>query len=466
MPVKKVITFILLFIFFFVQDKGAQELSCVEHISLMKGKSYLLTLEEEVKEKGRVKIRDPKIADVEVISPQQILLNGKKLGTTILIIELNERKTVAYDVSVNLDVDEIKEELKRIVPEAQIDVKAVAEGIVIAGEVEDIEMMEKVLGVVRRYSEKKENIVNLLKVKGAQQVQLRVRIAEVSRTGLRRSGINLFYSGSSRWILGIFGPESTVLPTEAIDTGELVKGGGVVMGSPFREGFQVLFKSLKTDLTGILGLLEREGLAKVLAEPTLVAMSGQEASFLVGGEIPFPVPYYQEYVAIEFREFGIRLRFTPTVIGKETISLKVAPEVSEIDPSLRLAYAGFIVPGFTTRKAETTIQLKDGQTFAIAGLLKETMRSSIDKFPILGNIPILGALFRSVEFGREETELLILVTPHLAKPMVAEEVPPLPGEGLYPPSDFELFLIGKMAHWEKISIPKEGGPAGEFGFMR
>ncbi len=465
MPVKRVITFILLFIFFFVQDKGAQELSCVEHISLIKGKSYLLTLEEEVKEKGRVKIRDPKIADVEVISPRQILLNGKKLGTTILIIEPNERKTVAYDISVNLDVDEIKEKLKRIVPEAQIDVKAAAEGIVIAGEVEDIEMMEKVLGVVRRCSEKKENIVNLLKVKGAQQVQLKVRIAEVSRAGLRRSGINLFYSGSSRWVLGIFQPQSTVLP-DTVDTGELVKGGGVVMGSPFREGFQVLFKSLKTDLTGILGLLEREGFAKVLAEPTLVAMSGQEASFLVGGEIPIPIPYYEEMVTIEFREFGIRLRFTPTVIGKETISLKVAPEVSEIDPSLQVAYAGFIIPGFTTRRAETTIQLKDGQTFAIAGLLKDTMRSSVNKFPILGNIPILGAFFRSVEFEREETELLILVTPHLAKPMVAEEVPPLPGEGLCPPSDFELFLIGKMAHWEKISIPKEGGPAGEFGFMR
>ncbi len=465
MPVKRVITFILLFIFFFVQDKGAQELSCVEHISLIKGKSYLLTLEEEVKEKGRVKIRDPKIADVEVISPRQILLNGKKLGTTILIIEPNERKTVAYDISVNLDVDEIKEKLKRIVPEAQIDVKAAAEGIVIAGEVEDIEMMEKVLGVVRRCSEKKENIVNLLKVKGAQQVQLKVRIAEVSRAGLRRSGINLFYSGSSRWVLGIFQPQSTVLP-DTVDTGELVKGGGVVMGSPFREGFQVLFKSLKTDLTGILGLLEREGFAKVLAEPTLVAMSGQEASFLVGGEIPIPIPYYEEMVTIEFREFGIRLRFTPTVIGKETISLKVAPEVSEIDPSLQVAYAGFIIPGFTTRRAETTIQLKDGQTFAIAGLLKDTMRSSVNKFPILGNIPILGAFFRNVEFEREETELLILVTPHLAKPMVAEEVPPLPGEGLCPPSDFELFLIGKMAHWEKISIPKEGGPAGEFGFMR
>lgn len=465
MPVKRVITFILLFIFFFVQDKGAQELSCVEHISLIKGKSYLLTLEEEVKEKGRVKIRDPKIADVEVISPRQILLNGKKLGTTILIIEPNERKTVAYDISVNLDVDEIKEKLKRIVPEAQIDVKAAAEGIVIAGEVEDIEMMEKVLGVVRRCSEKKENIVNLLKVKGAQQVQLKVRIAEVSRAGLRRSGINLFYSGSSRWVLGIFQPQSTVLP-DAVDTGELVKGGGVVMGSPFREGFQVLFKSLKTDLTGILALLEREGFAKVLAEPTLVAMSGQEASFLVGGEIPIPIPYYEEMVTIEFREFGIRLRFTPTVIGKETISLKVAPEVSEIDPSLQVAYAGFIIPGFTTRRAETTIQLKDGQTFAIAGLLKDTMRSSVNKFPILGNIPILGAFFRSTEFEREETELLILVTPHLAKPMVAEEVPPLPGEGLCPPSDFELFLIGKMAHWEKISIPKEGGPAGEFGFMR
>lgn len=465
MPVKRVITFILLFIFFFVQDKGAQELSCVEHISLIKGKSYLLTLEEEVKEKGRVKIRDPKIADVEVISPRQILLNGKKLGTTILIIEPNERKTVAYDISVNLDVDEIKEKLKRIVPEAQIDVKAAAEGIVIAGEVEDIEMMEKVLGVVRRCSEKKENIVNLLKVKGAQQVQLKVRIAEVSRAGLRRSGINLFYSGSSRWVLGIFQPQSTVLP-DTVDTGELVKGGGVVMGSPFREGFQVLFKSLKTDLTGILALLEREGFAKVLAEPTLVAMSGQEASFLVGGEVPIPIPYYEEMVTIEFREFGIRLRFTPTVIGKETISLKVAPEVSEIDPSLQVAYAGFIIPGFTTRRAETTIQLKDGQTFAIAGLLKDTMRSSVNKFPILGNIPILGAFFRSTEFEREETELLILVTPHLAKPMVAEEVPPLPGEGLCPPSDFELFLIGKMAHWEKISIPKEGGPAGEFGFMR
>jgi len=463
MRIKRIVISIL-FIVFYTQIIEAQNLSSAKYISLIKGKSYLLTLRPQIKIK-RYALSNQEIADVQEITCHELLLIGRKIGTTRLIVWPEEGNTQVYDISVNLDIDEIKRNLEKIVPEANVDIKPARNGIVVTGEVEDIEMMERVLGIVEQYVGKK-NIVNLLKVKGPQQVQLKVRIAEVSRTGLARRGINLFYSGSNKFVLGIFSPESTYMPTEAINTGTLKKGEGITMGAPFREGFQILFKNLKTDFTTILSLLQREGLAKILAEPTLVCMSGQEASFLVGGEVPIPVPSGLGYVGITFRRFGIHLRFTPTVIGKETISMKVAPEVSEIDPSLQLAYAGFIVPGFTARRAETTIQLKDGQTFAIAGLLKDSMRSSIDKFPILGNIPILGALFRSVEFRREETELLIIVTPHLAKPMEAKEVPPPPGQEIYPPSDFELFLLGKMAHWRKVSIPKGGGPAGDFGFMR
>jgi pilus assembly protein CpaC len=218
-------------------------------------------------------------------------------------------------------------------------------------------------------------------------------------------------------------------------------------------------------------LLETQGFAKTLAEPTLVALSGQTASFISGGEEPIPVAQEAGQISVEFKEFGTRLRFTPTVMGDETIWLKVAPEVSSFTD---FSPNGF--PRFKTQRAETTIQLKDGQTFVIAGLLQDEIDSEIKKVPFLGDIPIIGALFRQVRYKRTETELIITVTARLVKPLGPDDVVPMPGdEAVYDPDDFELFLLGKLTHAElgkKTREQKEmkeylkSGPAGYLGFIR
>ncbi len=197
-------------------------------------------------------------------------------------------------------------------------------------------------------------------------------------------------------------------------------------------------------LTSFIDALREDGLVKILAKPTLVTLSGQEASFLAGGEFPIPVPQREDTITIEFRTFGVGLSFTPTVLSDRQISLRVAPEVSELDFANAVSFSGFVVPALTTRRVSTVVELADGQSFAIAGLLDESVRESISRFPVLGDIPILGALFRSVSFQKSETELVIIVTPHLVKPVdVAQQ--PLPTDAFIEPNDVEFLLLGKLA---------------------
>jgi pilus assembly protein CpaC len=225
----------------------------------------------------------------------------------------------------------------------------------------------------------------------------------------------------------------------------------------------------------MLNLLEANGLAKVLAEPTLVTLTGQEAKFLAGGELPIPVTSALGQVNVIFKEFGILLVFTPTVIAADTIHLKLATEVSEVDPNLSVTVAGSTIPGFVSRQGETTVRLGDGQSFAIAGLLSDKTRSQIERVPLLGSIPILGALFRSTAYRREETELLIVVTARLAEPLAPQQVPALPTAWLTHPSDFDLFLMGAQTgpapgpeQLDTAPAPRSdcGAPAGALGFVR
>jgi pilus assembly protein CpaC len=196
-------------------------------------------------------------------------------------------------------------------------------------------------------------------------------------------------------------------------------------------------------LTSFIDALKEDGLVKILAKPTLITLSGQEANFLAGGEFPVPVPQQENSITIEFKTFGVGLSFTPVVLSDQQISLRVAPEVSELNFSTSVSFSGFVVPSLTTRRASTVIELADGQSFAIAGLLNESVRESIAKFPLLGDIPILGALFRSVSFQKNETELVIMVTPHLVKPLDATQQP-LPTDTFIEPSDIEFLLLGLL----------------------
>ena len=215
-------------------------------------------------------------------------------------------------------------------------------------------------------------------------------------------------------------------------------------------------------LTSFIDALKEDGLVKILAKPTLVTLSGQEASFLAGGEFPIPVPQREDTITIEFRTFGVGLSFTPTVLSDRQISLRVAPEVSELDFANAVSLSGFVVPALTTRRVSTVVELADGQSFAIAGLLDESVRESISRFPVLGDIPILGALFRSVSFQKSETELVIIVTPHLVKPVdVAQQ--PLPTDAFIEPNDVEFLLLGKLEGSHKGGA--SGKLDGQFGYI-
>ncbi|MCD4812061.1 type II and III secretion system protein family protein, partial [bacterium] len=237
--------------------------------------------------------------------------------------------------------------------------------------------------------------------------------------------------------------------------GELTDIGTELLVSPAVNSLFTFNKGSAT-WTGFVDALKEDGLVKILAEPTLIALSGQTAYFLAGGEYPVPIPS-EDGIAIHYKPFGVTLSFSPTVLNEDKISIKVAPEVSELDFSIALQVGGYTVPGLSTRRASTVVELADGQSFAIAGLLKETIRDSMSKFPLLGDIPVLGALFRSRAFQKNETELIIIVTPHLVKPLDPAKQT-LPTDFYIEPDDTEIYILGLMEGWEK-----RGELDGEFG---
>jgi pilus assembly protein CpaC len=296
--------------------------------------------------------------------------------------------------------------------------------------------------------------------------------------------VNFFHQDAAgRFVAGLTNPGL------AIDGFTGVPGTGTaqtpaIQGPP-GAGFSLFFSGLPTfPFSAILNVLEQSGLAKIMAEPTLVALSGQEAKFLVGGEFPVPMSSSLGAISVLWKKFGIILSFTPTVIADGALHLKLSAEVSDVDPTRSVTIGGISIPGLTSRQSETTVRLADGQSFAIAGLLSDKIQSTISKIPVLGDIPILGALFRSVNYQRNETELLVVVTAHLAKPVAPHDAPHLPTDNeLNDPSDVQLFLFGSyggghaddgsgtMQEAAREGAPfrtalKNRGPSGEIGFIR
>jgi pilus assembly protein CpaC len=343
--------------------------------------------------------------------------------------------------------------------------------VVLSGEVSDVRVPERAAEVAKLHAEK---VANLIRVVGNQQVQLEVKFAEVSRSGLREMGFNFFHrDAAGRFTAGVANAGTNPGAFLGIPGTGSASRPDVYPASP-GGAFSLFFSGLANfPFSSMLSLLESSGLAKMLAEPTLVAMSGQEAKFLAGGEFPIPVSTGLGAVAVQWKKFGIMLAFTPTVISDGLLNLKLSTEVSDVDPTRSVTVGGFSIPGVISRQSETTVRLGDGQSFAIAGLMSSRMRSQIDKIPLLGDLPILGALFRSVQYSRDESELLVVVTAHLARPMAPHEVPRLPTDDEQnDPNDFELFLLGgegRRAPSFGPAHPAGGdrtGPAGELGFIR
>jgi pilus assembly protein CpaC len=404
---------------------------------------------------ARLLLSDPSVAEVKLLEEEQFQVRGVTVGTTDLWVWYRDGSElpVEYQVSVHQDLSEMFRRIDAIVGDEQPpEVYPMKGRLVLDGTVADVETLERLAQIAAIYDPE---FVNLMSVRGDHQVQLRVVFAEVSRTGLRELGFNWLFGTPDMTVAG-YGPNYG-------DKWEFVAPDGNALDYflPTTGAFQLMGLVGLDDLTiaGFLGALEEANLSKILAEPTLVALSGQEAEFLAGGEIPIPITTYDR-VQVEFKEYGIKLSFVPTVLAGDVIDLRVYTEVSEIDNSVSITLGGVGIPGFITRKGSSHLRLQDGTTFAMAGLLSESIRYQRSELPLLGRIPIVGSLFRYTKHEPEQTEIMIFVTPELVRPMVPGEVPPLPTASEdNDPNDFELFLLG-LDHKLGSRTMEETGPVG------
>jgi pilus assembly protein CpaC len=406
-------------------------------LHLQRGKSTLMRTEFRVK---RVSVGNPAILDVVVLSPTTLQLVPKKAGGTNLVLwDPSDSPQAAIDVAIATPHDHIQRLLRKVFSTDDIFVESAGEAIVLRGSVPSPTGAERALAVARSFfpDTPKESVVNLLEVGGNQQVMIEVIIAEMDRIMSRKIAVNwstMIETGAKAFTFTSL-LSNLIELTEEADT-VLVSPRVNLVGSFVNPG------DWRAD--AFVELANMEGLAKILAQPTLLARSGQSASFLVGGEVPIPIAQNSfGAVSIEFKEFGVGMNFTPTVLGPNRIYLEVSPEVSDIDPSLTTNVGGVLTPGFRTRRASTTVELGDGQSFAIAGLLRDDVIQSNEYYPILGRIPVLGALFRSARFQRNETEMVLIVTANLVKPLPPGPHP-LPTDSFIEPGEAEFYLLGRL----------------------
>lgn len=375
-------------------------------------------------------VGNPAVADVRTLTDRSIYVLGKEIGTTSLMIYGARKRLIAVlDVVVSHDVEGLKSRLFDIFPQEKIEVRQVGVSLLLSGSVSSSAKLGRILAIARQYAPQPAEVVNGLTVEGSQQVMLAVRFAEVARTVVKELGFNTAVE------------DKDIL----IRTGDAILNG-VFSSSSFITGTLGPFTFGSTSLTILFDALESKGLVKTLAEPNLIALSGDTASFLAGGEFPVPVSRDLENggttVTIEFKPFGVSLSFTPTVLDGDLINVVVAPEVSRIDPANSVTISGFQIPGLSTRRARTTVELRHGQSFAIAGLIQSDFEDTLREVPLFGSVPILGGLFRSTNFQRNQTELVLIVTPYLVKPAEPGTLA-APTDGILPPSDADMYLFGR-----------------------
>ena len=454
------------------------------------GASTMMRLRGSV---GQVTLTDPTVADVSKVG-SRLLIIGRRVGETNLILSSGGSHTT-WLVKVTLPARAIQQELARMFPREDIGVRAVGGSLVLTGTVATSEVPGQAEDVAVGYLRSpsiaalgvKPHVINLVRVRAKLQVLLEVRFAEVNRKSVREMGINAFVStdkSKDRRVGGAIGrrmnfeagttrqgdswpPNFSTLPPQSIFS------SNNAIGTLFagKEGGSFPF-------VATLSLLASHDLAKTLAEPTLTAMSGQTASFIAGGEVPVPVSNGFS-TTVEFKKFGIELSFTPTVLEDKTIHLKTKTAVSAPDPTLSIVVNQVATPGFKRRATETVVRMRDGQSFAIAGLLSNEMENLVEKVPGLGDLPILGILFSSKEFERRETELVVVITAKLIEPLDTSEMPPLPGgDRINDPTDLELFLLNIGDPDVEVRGPKKTGdgleqpvrrrrrPSGKLGFWR
>ncbi|WP_369805438.1 type II and III secretion system protein family protein [Sphingobium sp. EM0848] len=416
-------------------------------------KSQVVTADRPI---AKAMVGNEDVADIMPITNRSIYVLGKKMGTTSLTLYDSAGRVISViDVSVGPDVLALTDQLRQLVPGEKIDASISNDSIVLNGLVSSPAAADRAAQLAKAYAGDK--VINLLSVGSSTQVMVEVRFAEVNRTAGKDIGISGFGLSNNGKFDAVSGKGASLTP-------DATTGIGVLKLAEITNSFGIfrnVFNIGGTKIEGVLNALESRGLAKTLAQPTLIALSGEKASFLAGGE--FPVPSIQSGggttngntpITVQFKPFGVSLSFTPTVLGDRTINMIVEPEVSQIDSSASLTIGSITIPGLRTRRASTTLELRDGESFAIAGLLQKDFKTTVDQIPLLGSVPILGALFRSTNYQKDQTELLIVVTPHLVAPLKPEQVR-LPTDGVRDPSEAETFLLGQAYHAEPVK-PAEG----------
>ena len=406
---------------------------------------------------SELSIANPGIADITTLSDKTIYVLGKLPGRTTMTILGPDGKLISnVEVQVTPDIAEFKERLKQILPGENIEVRTANDGIVLSGTVSSTAKLDRALDLAKRYAG--DRVSNLMTVGGTQQVMLKVRFAEMQRSVSKNLAASLGVRGTvgggkaQTGVItgtGNFGSASAI--SDAFDKGTMpLSGGGAgALGLGFTAG--------NLEFVVLLEALESKGMVRTLAEPNLTALSGQQAKFLAGGEYPIPViDGTNGGISIEYKPFGVEMAFTPRVVDGDLINLEIAASVSAIDTSVTMSNGSFSVNAFKKRETSTTVEMRDGESFAIAGLLQDDFNDLNDQIPWLGDVPVLGALFRSTSFERKQSELVIIVTPHLVQPTRGEALA-LPTDRVRLPSEKELFLFGKTAG----SGAPTSGPAAE-----
>lgn len=399
-------------------------------LRVMVGKSILINTTERIK---RVSVTDDSIADPKVVSPTQILVHGRAAGEVSLLIWDELERSRSFDLRVDVDVSAAAEEEKRVFPDEQITVTPSRSAIVLSGHVSTEDVAKRAGMIAEAYSK---NVVNVLTFGpvGAEEVLLQVKFAEVDRTAVTQLGANYFTPGTGNTIgtlsTGQFGG-STISTTTSTST--TVGNSTSISTAPSKPTINVVnplnLFLFRTDINFgvVVEALQQKNLLQILAEPNLIAVNGKEASFLAGGQFPFPIVQPGQgftAVTISFKDFGVKLSFTPVIMPNGNIHLRVAPEVSTLDFTNALTISGFTVPALSTRKAETEFELQDGQSFVIAGLLDNRVTDIVNKIPGLGDIPILGNLFKSRNLQKSKSELMVLCTVHRISPNAQNQAGP------------------------------------------
>ena len=401
-------------------------------------------------------IANPEIADVQVMSPTSIMIFGKRTGETTFMATDSAGRTLAErTIRVSQDLSGLRSSLTSAFPGNKIKVEPVPNGIVLTGEAKDAATITDAYKLAQRYiAASGGDIINRVHVVGSNQIQIRVRFAEVARKIDNSLGFNWNNVGNlAGFAFGIatgsgIGTGSNIIGTRPNNTALGLSND--VIGISHNGG--------RFDVNAVIDALAQDGLITILAEPNLTAMSGETANFLAGGEFPIPIPQGSGSISIEFKPYGISLAFTPTLVGDNRINIHVRPEVSQLTSSGSIILQNITVPALSTRKAETTVEVASGQSFAIAGLLDNNQAQTVNKYPLLGDMPILGSLFRSNRFQNNQSELVIIITPYIVRP--SGEQLALPTDGFSPPSEMDRLWDQRKSSSDPHNRTMSGQPVG------